>query len=183
VAADTVIVEREPARATPTTIWLIGTLLCVAGLAVSSYLTYAHYYSPKVLVCPEKGLINCTKVTTSSYSTQFGIPLAVLGLAYFVVSLGFHNPFAWRSPSLLVRYGRVAVAAGGTGMALWLVSVELFQLDAICLYCTAVHILTLLVFILTAIGTALTAPLRYDDDVEDDDEEEEHDPVLDGAGS
>ena len=45
---------------------------------------------------------------------------------------------------------------------LWLVYVELFRLDAICLYCTAVHIVTIALFGITALGTALTPPERHD---------------------
>jgi uncharacterized membrane protein len=41
-------------------------------------------------------------------------------------------------------------------MVLWLVYAELFLINAICLYCTAVHIMTVLLFLQTAIGTALT---------------------------
>jgi uncharacterized membrane protein len=146
---------------------LTGIAISLGGIGVSIYLTYTHYASVKLLGCPEKGLVNCSIVTTSSYSKQFGIPLAVLGLAFFVVTLGLQLPMVWRSTSSLIRYGRLALTGGGTAMALWLVWVELFRLDHICLYCTAVHILTFLAFVVTAVGTALTAPLRGFEDVAD----------------
>jgi uncharacterized membrane protein len=41
--------------------------------------------------------------------------------------------------------------------ALWLIYAELFRIDAICLWCTAVHVLTLLLFISTVFGTVATA--------------------------
>jgi uncharacterized membrane protein len=50
----------------------------------------------------------------------------------------------------------------GVGMILWLLYVELFKLDAICLYCTGVHVLTLLLFIATALGTVSTAVYSED---------------------
>lgn len=35
---------------------------------------------------------------------------------------------------------------------LYLVYVELFRVDAICLWCTAVHVLTFLLFVVTLLG-------------------------------
>ena len=46
-----------------------------------------------------------------------------------------------------MRYARLAAAVGGVAMVLWLVYAELFIIDAICLYCTVVHGLTLLLFL------------------------------------
>jgi len=39
--------------------------------------------------------------------------------------------------------------------SLYLLWAELFQLDAICLWCTAIHVLTVALFGVIAIGTAL----------------------------
>ena len=44
---------------------------------------------------------------------------------------------------------------------LWLVYAELIRIHSICLYCTAVHVLTFLLFALVLVGTVLTAP--YED--------------------
>jgi len=147
---------------TALTVGVVGVALSAVGLAVSIYLTIAHYGTAKVLACPESGLVNCTKVTTSSYSTQFGVPLAVIGIGFFVVMLLMQ--LRWADDSRIVRLGRVGFATIGAGMALWLIWVELFRLDAICLYCTAVHGLAIALFVVTAIGTALTAPLPALDD-------------------
>jgi uncharacterized membrane protein len=146
-----------------TTIGVVGMILGLIGLAVAIYLTVAHYDSAKVLACPDTGVINCAKVTTSSYSMQLGIPLAVWGLGFFVVTLGFQNPWAWRSTQRWVRTGRLLLAGSGAIGALALIWVELFRLDAICLYCTAVHALSIVFFILTGLGTAATL---VDDDSE-----------------
>lgn len=139
--------------------WLVWTLLILslAGLAVSIYLTIAHYNASTTLACPETGIINCAKVTSSSYSTLFGIPLAVLGLLFFVAVAVLNLPVLWRSHNKWLRIGRLLLAASGILMVFRLLYIELFNLDAICLYCTVVHILSLAIFALTAIGTALSA--------------------------
>jgi uncharacterized membrane protein len=131
-----------------------GTVVSLGGVAVAAYLTYAHYTSATVLACPEGGLVNCTKVTTSSYSVIAGVPVAVLGLVFFAVMTVIELPWAWRSPWPWLPTVRVLAAAAGVAMAIWLVYVELFRLDAICLYCTAAHCLAFALFVVTALGTA-----------------------------
>jgi uncharacterized membrane protein len=66
-------------------------------------------------------------------------------------------PAAWRDGRRAIRYGRLAVAVGGVAFVGYLVSAELFILDAVCLWCTAVHALALTMFAVVAFGTALTA--------------------------
>lgn len=151
-------VERPPVWP-----WIIGLVISVAGLGVSAYLTYAHYTSASSLACPDTGLINCAKVTTSSYSHIFGLPVAVLGLAFFAAILPLQLPAAWRSTWAPLRLARLGATVVGVGMVLWLLYVELFRLDAICLYCTAVHALTILLFFSTALGTASTAVYTEDE--------------------
>ncbi len=132
-----------------------GTTLAAIGLAVSVYLTIAHYTEPTILACPETGVINCAKVTTSSYATIVGVPVAVLGLLYFVGMLPLQLPVAWRSHNVWLQRARLAASGVGVLMIFWLIYVELFKINAICLYCTSVHVITLLLFVTTAFGTAL----------------------------
>jgi uncharacterized membrane protein len=63
---------------------------------------------------------------------------------------------AWASRSPLVRVSRLLWSLVGVGTALWLLYAELFKLDAICLWCTFVHVTSLLLFMVTAFGTAAT---------------------------
>ncbi len=132
---------------------VLGLLICVAGLGAAAYLTYAHYTSASVLACPATSFVNCAKVTTSSYSRIFGLPVAVLGLVFFAFMLPLQLPAAWRSHNPLLRAGRLGATVVGVGMILWLIYVELFRLDSICLWCTGVHALTFLLFVIVVLGT------------------------------
>ena len=134
-------------------------IVAVLGLAVSVYLTIEHYSSASLLACPESATINCAKVTTSRWSHLAGIPVAVLGLVFFVAMVALLTPLAWRQPRLDAV--RVAATAIGTVMVLYLVWIELFRVDAICLWCTAVHVCTIV--LLTAVlwhTSALRADVR-----------------------
>jgi uncharacterized membrane protein len=143
--------------AVPRALPLLGMVLALAGLAVAAYLTVEHYTSPTLLACPENTVINCRKVTTSPESVLLGIPVVWLGVAYFLAMTAANVPAAWRSPNRLLRTGRLLLSVAGIGTALYLVYAELFDINAICLYCTAVHVLSVALFVLTVFGTAVTS--------------------------
>jgi uncharacterized membrane protein len=132
--------------------------LSTIGFGVAGYLTFEHYTSSTSLSCPAGGgAINCLKVTTSIYSMIHGVPVAVLGLIFFFIMLALQSPPAWRSDRREIRAGRLVWSLAGVGTALWLVYAELFKIDAICLWCSAVHVATLAVFVSTVFGTVSTA--------------------------
>jgi len=143
--------ERGPAP------WLqIATLvLAVAGLGVSIYLTIAHFSESALAGCSESGLVNCTKVTTSPESYVFGIPVAVLGLAFFVFAVAIMSPWAWQSARREIHLARIASMVVGIGFVLYLIYAELFIIGSICLYCTSVHAITFVLFVLTAFAAAV----------------------------
>jgi uncharacterized membrane protein len=120
--------------------------LGLIAVAVASYLTITHYTNPTALACPDTGIVNCTLVTTSSWSAIAGMPLAVLGLGWALLMTGLCVPWAWRSPARWVDGARLGVAAAGAAMVVYLVYVELFRLSAICLWCTAMHVTAVCLF-------------------------------------
>jgi uncharacterized membrane protein len=154
VAQPTERFEWAPPRwASPTAI-----LLSLGGLSVSVYLTVAHYGSSITLACPDSGVINCQKVTTSPQSVIFGIPVAVLGVVFFTAMLLLNSPRAWRRPGALIRLTRIVLAIFGVGFAVYLIYTELFTVHAICLWCTSAHILAFLLFVVLAFAESLSRP-------------------------
>jgi uncharacterized membrane protein len=137
---------------------LVGTVASVLGLGVAGYLTFEHFTSSTSLACSDNGVVNCLKVTTSSYSAVAGVPVAVLGLVYFAVMLMLQLPLMWERPERGLRLARVGWSVVGLGTVLYLLSAELFVIDAICLWCTAVHVLTLLLFATTVYATVTYPP-------------------------
>lgn len=126
-------------------------VLAIAGMAFAAYLTVAHYTSPDVLACSSNGVINCERVTTSAQSEVLGIPVALLGLLWFTAMVGLCSPWAWRSPARWVSIARQAAVWSGIAFVLWLVYAELFVIDAICLWCTVVHVLTFALFVIVVL--------------------------------
>jgi len=145
----------DPAQA-PRWARVTALLLSVAGLLVSAYLTVEHYSSSTTLACPETGVVNCVKVTTSSYSTLVGVPVALLGLLFFAAMTLLCTPAAWRAPNPWVGRARLGGSVAGVVMVAYLVWAELFRIDAICLWCTVVHALTVALFAVLALAAALS---------------------------
>jgi uncharacterized membrane protein len=141
--------------------WLPATSLAlvIIGLALSAYLTYEHYSASATLACSDNGVVNCLQVTTSAQSKVFGIPVALLGLLYFVAMLPACLPVAWRSRSPWLRNGRTIAGIVGIGFVFYLLYSELFTIGKICLYCTGVHVVTVALFAVVAFGQAsISAP-------------------------
>ncbi len=137
---------KEPV-ATPAWYSGLAWLLVLAGIGVASYLTVAHFDSTVSLACPDTGAINCEEVTTSAESVLFGVPVALLGLAFYlfqaVLLLPRINAFG------AVMKVRLLSLGGGMLFVLYLVYSEVVTIRAICLWCSAVHVITLAYFLAT----------------------------------
>jgi len=128
--------------------------LALVGLGISIYLTIDHYQHVAP-VCIVGSVFDCVKVTSSAYSVIPGtsIPITIPGMLWFIASGGFAAAMIWylareqREPSRL-RLWFVLWAGAGLVFVLYLVYAEIVQLRALCPWCTGVHILTLVIFLL-----------------------------------
>lgn len=111
-----------------------------AGIVISIYLTVDHFVGV-VPACPVSGPINCNVVLSSPYAVIAGsaIPTSAAGIIWFTVSAGL-----WLTK---LRSMQLAWAAAGLVTVIGLVFVEIVLLGAICLWCTAAHVLVLLIFV------------------------------------
>lgn len=130
--------------------WLL-LVLALVGAGIAIYLTTVHY-AQVPLFCSAQGVINCERVTSSSYSVIPGtmIPITLPGLAWFVVSallalLGLRQRHRW------IRGAQLAWAILGMLVVLYLVYVELVLLHTLCLWCTAVHVIVFISLLLTMV--------------------------------
>jgi uncharacterized membrane protein len=160
-AAQPVVPGRQPAATAPLWLQLTTLALSLAGLGVSLYLTIAHYATPATLACPDTGVINCEKVTTSPQSVVFGIfPVAVLGLAFYLAMTALNSPWAWRAGWPVLRWARLGSLIAGIAFVLYLIYTELFTLNAICLWCTSIHVITFLLFAFVIATAAVPSGTR-----------------------
>jgi uncharacterized membrane protein len=122
--------------------------LALLGLAISAYLTYVHYAGIEP-VC--SGISDCERVQTSEYADLVGIPVAVLGIAgYLAILVSLRTSV---EVTALLSYLAVAFSA-------YLTWAELFKIDAICQWCVASALITLVIAALATVR-ALGAPLHH----------------------
>ncbi len=132
---------------------ILATIISLYGIGASTYLTLTHFFKSSVsLVCSDNGVVNCAKVTSSPQSYVFHIPVALLGLVFFIPMFVISLPVAWRNKSKALAFIRLCAVIGGMGFVLYLVSMELLVIKAICLWCTSVHIATFLLFLIVLLG-------------------------------
>jgi uncharacterized membrane protein len=157
VTADLGLAGRETENPYRVANWAVVTTfaLSLIGLGLSSYLTYEHF-QPVFQGCAfSTGVINCQKVTTSNESHILGIPVAILGLANYVVMVALNSPWAWRARARWVHVARFVLAIISMCFVLWLIYAEVEIIGAICLYCTGVHVVTFaLLIVLTIVAPA-----------------------------
>jgi uncharacterized membrane protein len=128
------------------------------GLGVSIYLVTTHYFSGAVpLACAGGGIVNCEQVTTSAQSMVGPIPVAVLGLGWF---LGFLGLLAARNrwPGGRMALAPLAWSVVGLLVVFYLIYSELFFIGAICLWCTVVHAAVIALFLLSVWDATTSVP-------------------------
>jgi uncharacterized membrane protein len=135
----------------------------VLGLGIATYLTLVEYTAVVGLACPNVGTISCSTVLTSPESHILGIPVAVLGLPFFVAMIALSVPVVWRSSNRFVAPLRLATAVSGIGFVCYFLYAELYEIGKICLWCTGVHIVTLVIFIAVVTGWDETAAFARED--------------------
>lgn len=129
---------------------VIQMILSVVGLAIAIYLTSVHYAGVP-LACTKGGLVDCAAVTTSQYSVVPGtqIPITLPGILWFVVNGGLALA-AWRGQGASERLAVAHAVWGALGLlaVFYLVYAEIVRLHKICEWCTTVHVLILISFLL-----------------------------------
>lgn len=139
-------------------------ILSLCGVGISTYLTIAHFVGTQILACSDNALVNCTAVTTSKQSYFLGMPVAVLGLAFYLVMVVVNSPWGWRRSERLVHLGRVVLSGGGLVFIAWLIIAEFLIIEHVCLWCTGVHVVTIaLALVISRVSPAQLGWVRSGD--------------------
>jgi len=130
----------------------IGTIaVAVIGLGIATYLTIVHYAGGEPVCAIAHG---CATVQKSDYATFVGVPVAVLGLIGYVGILA-----SLVKDTETTRSITALLAIAGLAFSAWLTYVEIWELNAICIWCVGSAIcMTLLAGLATT--RLLRAPVR-----------------------
>lgn len=112
-------------------------LFALAGMGISAYLTYVHWADVPILCTGAGG--GCDVVNHSEYAELGGIPVALMGgLLYAVLlPLGLASLGRRRSFTSWLPLGAFGLTLAGVAYSAYLTYVELFVLEAICIWCVA----------------------------------------------
>lgn len=122
------------------------------GFLDASYLTLEHFLNR----IPPCGFSGCETVTTSMYSTVFGIPVALLGAVYyFLMFAGAILVWQTKNGSYFNLLSWTTVA--GLLASLWFVYAQTFILHAFCVYCIFSALTSTTLFILGMVNLRRSA--------------------------
>lgn len=123
-------------------------ILTFCGLADSAYLTQ-HEMDGTPLLCNINNLSGCNIVAQSSYSHMFGLSLAEYGLIFYGVL------FMVAALELLVVHRRArriiqGIATLGFGASVYFTFLQIFVINALCIYCLASAFITVCIFLVAS---------------------------------
>jgi uncharacterized membrane protein/predicted DsbA family dithiol-disulfide isomerase len=139
-------------------------LLCaILGLGASVAAAWVHYHllvdPAYTSACDVNATVNCTEVYLSRFSTIRGVPVALVGAAWFAVAglLGWAgvrgaDEVRQSVPAYLFALSTLALAA-----VLYFGYVSFFLLHAVCVYCLTTYAAVIGLFLVS--GAATTVPM------------------------
>ncbi len=129
---------------------MIIAALALAGVFVGLYLTLYKLGIIGELTCT---IGSCETVNTSKWSTLAGIPVAAWGVLFYidVFAIAMVGTSARLEENLAISIALVAQAAFGVIFSAWLTYLELFVIDAICIWCVGSALIVTAILIVSVL--------------------------------
>jgi uncharacterized membrane protein len=127
------------------------------GVFISGYLVTKRFTGGS-LACTRWA--QCDVVSNSVYSQLYGVPVAVIGLAGYLLLLALALAALWTEgrtqwQTLLLSF---VLSLGGVGFSIYLTYLEIYVIEALCAWCVASAIVIALLAIVTAVTIRLAPP-------------------------
>lgn len=129
--------------------------LAIAGVVVAGYLSWVALDEEQEAAC--SGVGDCQAVQSSEYAEIAGVPIAVLGLGMYLALLALIAARRWwralrdgEEPPQALAGLTFALAFGGTLYSAYLTWLELFEIEAICVWCVGSAVIVTLLMLLSA---------------------------------
>jgi uncharacterized membrane protein len=127
---------------------MVVSALALAGVFLATYLTLYKLGFIGSLSC---SVGECETVNLSRWATFMGLPVAAWGTGFYatVFLLAFLGTMDRFVESEWVSHALLALTAWGVLFSSWLTYLELFVIDAICMWCVVSAVLTVVLFVLS----------------------------------
>ena len=129
------------------------TAVALAGLAIASYLFVVRVLGEAPACGPVKG---CDTVAASEYATVAGIPVALFGVVFSIALVGACLAW-WRRADRRALYVAYGLGLAGIIAVVYLTYLELFVIEAICVWCVSYAVTIVAGWVATAVTAWTTA--------------------------
>ncbi len=147
------LLRFKRAQITYATSWAIP-ILALFGLSIAIYLAYVEMTHVEAICGP---IGECNVVQASIYAQILGIPIAVLGILNYLAmgALWAGQQLSNRRLTNLSALGLLGLAIFGTLFSIYLTLLELFVIQAVCIWCLSSAVITtlLMLFIVVPLAT------------------------------
>ncbi len=123
--------------------WPVFFAVAVFGVIDASFLTYEHFKG-EVPPCAIEG---CEEVLSSVYSEIMGIPISLFGVFFYLAVLLLGILFLYRKRIFFLHLLFILTALGFL-VSLALVYIQIFIIEAICIYCMFSALSSTILFLL-----------------------------------
>ncbi len=121
---------------------IVFILVALAGFIDATYLTVKHYQEASVACY---FVNNCDQVLQSSYAVWGAVPVSLAGAIYYLILFSFSLISLLKRNKELFIIG-AALTPVGFLTSLWFLYLQIFILNAFCLYCLASAFFSMLLF-------------------------------------
>jgi len=149
VASQPSLFDLNSSPITQITGWAIP-VISLIGLGVSIYLAYVEI-NQVAAVCGPIG--HCNLVQSSEYARLIGVPIAVWGILNYVTLVGLWTVQKYSTGSLasLSILGLVVLTIWSTLFSIYLTVLEIFVIQAVCMWCVTSAIISTALMLLVLI--------------------------------
>jgi uncharacterized membrane protein len=125
-------------------------ILDLVGLGIATYLAYVEITHVEALCGP---IGECNIVQTSSYALMLGIPVAVLGVVYYLAvgALWLGQTYLRGRWANLTKLALLGLTLFGVLFSIYLTLLELFVVRAICSWCLGSAVTATILMLLVAV--------------------------------
>jgi uncharacterized membrane protein len=122
-------------------------LLSLGGVFLAAYLAMFKLGYLGELTC---SIGSCEVVQLSSWAELLGIPVAVWGVAFYAAlfTVAFIGTFPRFADSSAISLLLLTLTGWGVAFSAWLTYLELFVINAICMWCVVSAVLAVVLFAL-----------------------------------
>ena len=123
-------------------------LLAVAGAAIAGYLSIVRATGGSAVCDASHG---CDVVASSEYAVILGIPVAYLGLGFSLLLVAATAAWWWLADRRALQVAWVLLLLG-TAFVAYLTFLELFVIEAVCIWCATFAVTIVLGLIVAALA-------------------------------